>query len=589
MPPQRSPRKAKTKSAPAPEIPQNSSFSQASFEKELKDLRTKAHDDTWGRWIKDQVAVYLKAMVLIALTAIFANVSELTLSPVYGSIPISLWHNKVILAGVFVGWSCNLHLGRLIPIKLAYLLPVLAFYSPVAQFFLFKFSATLTAHQGPFITELLATIPLVILSVACTANYLEGADLSRLPGFVRDAAPGILSYGYYKAVESASGKFLGAHIGKSFFLTRIVLETILGASYALFSPSKYLVLALPALLHTAFFNTHLMTPMATQSLNSTLLEHKWSLLERKESLTGYISVIDNLETGYRVMRADHSLLGGEWIRYQGKIVAEPIYGIFVMLEAVRLVETPEPILDQEAQALVIGLGIGTLPAALVAHGIETTVVEIDPVVHEFADRYFQLPSNHTPIIADAVTYTEELVKTTDSQFDYIVHDVFTGGAEPVPLFTLEFLQNLNALLKPNGVVAINYAGDMMLPPPKIVIQTIREVFPSCRIFRENPRDDEAVELERRDFTNMAIYCTKTADRPVTFRKAVAADMLQSRTREFFLQPRHEVLDSDFKAKGEVQSLRSNATSALEKFHEKSAVGHWEIMRTVVPDAVWENW
>lgn len=101
-----------------------------------------------------------------------------------------------------------------------------------------------------------------------------------------------------------------------------------------------------------------------------------------------------------------------------------------------------------------GLGIGTLPAALVAHGVDTTVVEIDPVVHEFAAKYFELPTNHTPVIADAVTYTEELVNTTDSKFDYIVHDVFTGGAEPVPLFTLEFLENLNALLKPNGVVAI---------------------------------------------------------------------------------------------------------------------------------------
>lgn len=88
------------------------------------------------------------------------------------------------------------------------------------------------------------------------------------------------------------------------------------------------------------------------------------------------------------------------------------------------------------------------------HGIETTVVEIDPVVHEFAARYFKLPSNHTSVIADAVTYTQELVDTTDSKFDYVIHDVFTGGAEPVPLFTVEFFENLHALLKPNGVVAI---------------------------------------------------------------------------------------------------------------------------------------
>jgi len=101
------------------------------------------------------------------------------------------------------------------------------------------------------------------------------------------------------------------------------------------------------------------------------------------------------------------------------------------------------------------MGIGTTPAALVAHGIDTTVVEIDPVVAKFASKYFQLPSNHTSVIEDAVTYTDRLAADEEGQrYDYIIHDVFTGGAEPIPLFTLEFLQNLNTLLKPNGVVAI---------------------------------------------------------------------------------------------------------------------------------------
>lgn len=131
---------------------------------------------------------------------------------------------------------------------------------------------------------------------------------------------------------------------------------------------------------------------------------------------------------------------------------------------------------------------------------------------------------------------------------------------------------------------------MMLAPPKIVIQTIREVFPSCRIYRENARDDAAADAARIDFTNMVIYCTKTAGRkPLTFRRAVAGDMLQSRTREHFLPPRNEVLDRDFRAEGAVATLRANDTAVLEKFHEKSAVGHWEIMRTVLPPFVWENW
>jgi spermidine synthase len=101
-----------------------------------------------------------------------------------------------------------------------------------------------------------------------------------------------------------------------------------------------------------------------------------------------------------------------------------------------------------------GLGIGTTPAALVSHGIDTTVVEIDPVVHDFASKYFHLPANHTAVIEDAVSYTESLVQDPKARFDYIVHDVFTGGAEPIPLFTLEFLQGLNSLLNDGGVIAI---------------------------------------------------------------------------------------------------------------------------------------
>lgn len=105
--------------------------------------------------------------------------------------------------------------------------------------------------------------------------------------------------------------------------------------------------------------------------------------------------------------------------------------------------------------VISGLGVGTTPSALVAHGIDTTVVEIDPVVHAFAQKYFHLQENNPPVLTDAARYTKKLANDTEGvRFDYIVHDVFTGGAEPVELFTLEFLQQLHTLLKPNGAIAI---------------------------------------------------------------------------------------------------------------------------------------
>lgn len=212
-------------------------------------------------------------------------------------------------------------------------------------------------------------------------------------------------------------------------------------------------------------------------------------------------------------------------------------------------------------------------------------------MHEFASKYFQLPPNHTAVIQDAVSYTDALAAQTPEAFDYIVHDVFTGGAEPIPLFTLEFLQNLHALLKPSGVIAINYAADFALPPPMIVVTTIRHVFPTCRLFREHPRNEEQYAQDASDFVNMVIFCTKqpSPSSAIVFRQPTAWDLLNSPSREAFLMPKHEVRDEDFTEGREDGLLTRNDTGKLGKWHGRTAVGHWTVMRTVLPEGVWVGW
>lgn len=77
-------------------------------------------------------------------------------------------------------------------------------------------------------------------------------------------------------------------------------------------------------------------------------------------------------------------------------------------------------------------------------------------MHKYATQYFHLPTNHTAVIEDAVTFVADLQRKKLSQgiFDYIIHDVFTGGAEPLELFTLEFLTGLSYLLSSDGIIAI---------------------------------------------------------------------------------------------------------------------------------------
>jgi hypothetical protein len=116
------------------------------------------------------------------------------------------------------------------------------------------------------------------------------------------------------------------------------------------------VFAVPALLHTMQQNPHHYSPSTNRILNETLREYQYRILDRRDSVTGYISVLENYKDGFRVLRCDHSLLGGEWLitpdrTAKGQTVKESIYGVFNMLESLRLIKTEVFTPDDEKDAL----------------------------------------------------------------------------------------------------------------------------------------------------------------------------------------------------------------------------------------------
>lgn len=404
-----------------------------------------------------------KALKLIILAAIHSPVSWLSLTPVYGSVPSSLYHSQGMTIASLAGFLGASQLRNLLPSKINTWIPALAFWIPTIQFVLFRYSSLLGAVYGPVITELLTSHPLTFLSLFAARNFLEDADLPVLVSAVANNGSSIAAYLIFTMVEGLTKSVLVRNVGSNFALSRIGLQLIVAIMYVLAIPGAVLWPAVPSLAFTMMYNVHSPLARTTSVLNSTLQHQNFTLIDRQESITGYISVLENVAAQYRVMRCDHSLLGGEWKIAPRKGMnppraAEPIYAIFVMLEAVRLVETVDgrprrP--DSESTALNIGLGIGTAPGALIAHGINTTIVELDPVVYRFATKYFGLPSNHTPIIGDALRLVDDArTRNLSTRYDYIIHDVFTGGAEPVELFTYEFLYGLRFLLKEDGVIAI---------------------------------------------------------------------------------------------------------------------------------------
>ncbi|CAL8583639.1 hypothetical protein XPA_009260 [Xanthoria parietina] len=527
------------------------------------------------------------------------------LYPVYGSLPASRYHQPLIRTALLVsgatyrGWRGS-------TTAWSQWLSVLLLSLPTIQLFLFRYSGQLGASTGPLVSGLVTSFPLTLVASLVASKRLarridewpvfDGLRYKEVwIGMTPQIIPAFVSLVAYTANISARSILTGTFFARS----RLGTYYLLAVPQSLISPSRYLPLAALPMLHTFFFSVYSPFSYSDTHLNSTLHHHGYSLIARRESYTGYISVLDNNKDGFRVMRCDHSLLGGEWLPQPGyeSQLREPVYAIFVMLEAVRLVlsvddpATKPEVQDRLESALVIGLGIGTTPSALIAHGIDTTIIEIDPTVHDFAARYFNLPSNHTPIIEDAIVFVDR--NRHQKRYHYIIHDVFTGGAEPIDLFTVEFLTGLKEMLSVDGVIAINYAGDLHLPTAHTIIHTILTVFPHCRLFRESPAPPSSSSSSttsplETDFTNLVLFCRRSTG-AFRFRSPTKADFLGTQARKHHLLPRYEVDAAGFLGNGDEGVVRKNNTHIMKASQMRGAVGHWAVMRTVVPDAVWENW
>lgn len=539
-----------------------------------------------------------RAAAILLIAGIASPVSQLNLTPVYGSIPASLHHQRTMTVTAVAALISRKGLKRYVSVDLAEYIAVVAYWAPVIQFLLFPYSEKLTVEYGPLVIESLTYFPLLFLSMFAAADLLETIDVSafNVPSSVSEIAMPTASYFTVSTIAKLSSAIIPNHVGTSVNLTRIGLQMLLASLSAFLTPSKVILFAAPAILHTFYANPHHPSTHGFQLANSTLLAtQNYTLLARQESITGYISVLENhADNAFRLLRCDHSLLGGEWLvtpeaYRKGQRQRESIFAVFVLLEAVRLVEPVSTMPAKDTSALVIGLGIGTAPNAMIAHGINTTIVELDPVVHHYAIKYFGLSKKHTAVIDDAVSYVAEKSVAAPGSFEYIIHDVFTGGAEPVYLFTTEFMQGLYDLLTPSGSVAINYAGDLSLGSTKLVLNTIHAIFPSCRLFRDTPAPDGWKEGDA-DFINMVIFCVKTK-REIVFKQPEQSDYLGSIARGNFLKPKDEmeVRYSYVPEKTGGRVMGKKDVGELERYHKEGAVSHWRIMRTVLPAGVWEMW
>ncbi|KAK6504966.1 hypothetical protein TWF481_006899 [Arthrobotrys musiformis] len=568
------------------------------------------------------------ALATVAICGFASWASQLSLSPVFGEIPSGLNHEKTKNTAFAAAATFALALKYTFPrsrilLRLSrFLIPLVAINIPLIQGALWQHAGDLGATNGPIVTEAATIGPLLAFTVFSLTGIIRPVGVPVASVAVADITLLALSWVLFNFTEKSAISYLGPYVGKGWPMTRCGMEATAAIFAASLHRSMFLAAAIPSFFPVFYLDPRcVMGDKGVQKLREHLASLNHSVVARIESNTGYLSVIENTQQHYRFLRCDHSILGGVWLpshpglqkfNDQPVHLREPIYAVFVMLEAVRLVDPPARE-RTDPNALIIGLGIGTSASGLIQQGVKTHIVEIDPGVYKFAKDHFGLPPNHTAHIGDAVSYisTEYLKATLKGEkvekYDYILHDVFTGGAVPADLFTWEFLEGLKEFLKPNGVIAINYAGDVKLQAAQTVLLTILKVFGTCRAFREfeAPKEEEA---KKGDFTNMVIFCTpfhKPRRDPTNpnhregidvdeivapyFNRPVPYDFLGSFVREQRLMPEHEVDLKDIQKagkKGELEIVSTGTVDKLRQWQRESAVLHWEIMNTVVPLEVW---
>jgi spermidine synthase len=292
---------------------------------------------------------------------------------------------------------------------------------------------------------------------------------------------------------STAGSLLGT------LVTGFILIPALDTNQILFGTATLLIAigAIPLALRgrPAALASLLMPPLVL-AMPAPELPSGIKILDRARSPYGLVEVIEDANRGVRVMRADHSIIGG-----QASVDGSAVFSFLHLLEVVRFVR------PNAKDFLQIGLGIGSVPMALRPFGVKSDVVEIDPAVVDFAKRHFGFATAGDIFVEDARTF----LNRTERQYDIVLHDTFTGGATPEHLFSIEVLRRIRTVLRPGGLLALNFLGYDTGPNAEAswaVARTVRAVFPTVRIFRDAPQENPP------SIANLVFFAS---DSPLDFR------------------------------------------------------------------------
>eukprot|EP01114_Cavostelium_apophysatum_P014125 TRINITY_DN3583_c0_g1_i1.p1 TRINITY_DN3583_c0_g1~~TRINITY_DN3583_c0_g1_i1.p1 ORF type:complete len:327 (+),score=68.06 TRINITY_DN3583_c0_g1_i1:276-1256(+) len=218
---------------------------------------------------------------------------------------------------------------------------------------------------------------------------------------------------------------------------------------------------------------------------------EWSILEIKDTPYGRLIAFEK-KGHFRLLACGHSFLGGVHFDadHSSLLTAFPIQSAvyFANLDGRKLLQ--------------IGVGVGIVARLVKSFNpqVHVDVVDINAGVVEFAEKYFYYHDADRTYIEDG----RQFLFSRDERYDFIVHDVYSGGYTSPHLMTKEVFERIKEMLNPKGVLCFNLLTYVTGPKERgfhHIYKTIRSVFTYVNCY--SSVDDEEV------FVNSIIFASMT--------------------------------------------------------------------------------
>lgn len=139
--------------------------------------------------------------------------------------------------------------------------------------------------------------------------------------------------------------------------------------------------------------------------------------------------------------------------------------------------------------LVLGSGGGDLVAGGLDRNIKIDLVDIDPGITQFAEKYFGFSSaDYRKLYIDDARH---FLTTTDKKYDLIFVDLARGVHTPYYMYSWEALTLAKSRLSENGLMIMHILGGVGENDSSMasIVKTAETVFPSVAALTANPNEN----------------------------------------------------------------------------------------------------